>query len=275
MSTCNMSQFQLEPSVRHALQQKQVVFTVTTGRSGTGHLASLLSEIPGVKSLHEPDPNFADVMREVQGETSKAYAFWCERKLPYVAQQQDACYIETSHLFCKGFFEPLLKLGVRPSLIFLRRCHREVAVSLYQLQTVPGVTDKGLKYYLSPEDISTIAPGSWRSLHDYQLCYWYALEIERRSRLYRKIAIDYDLRTVVVEFRDLVNGGDLRTITSMLEVPRLSSVDRLKKRILGSVFKGRYRNSKRGQKRRVKVNDIDEMEAEIEYYFARRVTQSE
>ena len=46
--------------------QRQLIFTVTTGRSGTDYLAYMLDCVPGVASSREPRPNFVWAMRDAQ-----------------------------------------------------------------------------------------------------------------------------------------------------------------------------------------------------------------
>jgi len=59
---------------------------------------------------------------------------------------------------------------------------------MMQLDTIPGRSDRGLKWYLSPDDPSnTTRLYDWTELSDYQLCYWYCLEIERRMEIYANL----------------------------------------------------------------------------------------
>lgn len=163
---------------------KRLIFTVTTGRSGTGYLADFLQPIPNCTSTHEPEPSFASTMRACQGQPQIATDFWVTSKLPAINATAGRIYCETSHLFGLGFLEPLLALGIVPDLILLTREKRAVATSLYRLDTIPGRTEKGRTYYLSPDDPGVLPLPGWEMLHDYQLCFWYCLEIERRQRLY-------------------------------------------------------------------------------------------
>jgi len=164
------------------LADKRLIFTVTTGRSGTMYLGALCERMPGVAVFHEPAPDFVEVMRDVQRDATLAEQFWIERKLPVIARVPEATYLETSHLFGKGFAEPLLELDVAADLILLSRPARQVARSLCKLGTIPGRTELGLRYYLSPDDPVLLPLSGWAALHDYQLCYWYCLETQRRQR---------------------------------------------------------------------------------------------
>jgi len=169
------------------LRAKRLVFTVATGRCGTAYLAELFKFLPGVHSDHEPPPEFADVMRHVQEHPPLAIQFLMEKKLPAIAAINAPIYVETSHLFCKGFLEPCLDLGLKPSLVALSRPPRQVALSMFKMGTIPGRTDKGLRFYLSPEDPGVLPVTDWKTLTDYQLCYWYCLEIARRADQYNEL----------------------------------------------------------------------------------------
>ncbi len=177
----------LSPALLQGLRQKRIIFTVTTGRSGTAYLATLFQYLRGVDAFHEPEPEFYEVLRRAQKEPRTALRFMAEKKLPAIAATPSSIYVETSHLFCKGFLEPTLKLGVVPDLVIHSRPHRQVAISLYKMGTIPGRTRKALQFYLSPEDPNVLPLRNWRSLHDYQLCFWYCLEIERRAEKYESL----------------------------------------------------------------------------------------
>lgn len=167
--------------------QKRLVFTVTTGRSGTAYLSTILGFARNAYAVHEPEPEFADVLRLVQNDQALASQFLLEKKLPAILNCPRDIYIETSHLACKGFLEPLLDLGVVPDLIIHRRPPRDVALSMFKMGTIPGKSDKGLRFYLSPDDPGVLKLPNWKSLHNYQLCYWYCLEIERRAKKYKEV----------------------------------------------------------------------------------------
>jgi hypothetical protein len=207
--------------LRPGLEGRRLVFTVTTGRSGTGYLANLLKCVPGVGSYHEPEPRFSDVMREAQSDPGVALQFLMERKLLRISQDLAPIYVETSHVFCKGFLEPLLEIGPVPDIIVLSRCHRYVATSLYRLGAIPGRTDLGVRWYLGPEDPGVLALPGWKSLHDYQLCYWYCLEIERRAREYEHMLAKRRGRVVRVSLNQLKTIPGFRRFMRNLDLPAL------------------------------------------------------
>jgi hypothetical protein len=53
---------------------KNLVFTVTAGRTGTTLLTNLLKALPDTTALHEPEPAFEHYLRRVQRDPAAAYA---------------------------------------------------------------------------------------------------------------------------------------------------------------------------------------------------------
>ena len=210
--------------VEHVKRTKSLVFTVTPGRSGTKYLAMLLGGVPGVSAHHEPQPDFATYMRACQKKSETAYAFWLYAKLPFIAAAAGSIYAETSHLFCKGFLEPAILLGLRPKLIILRRSASEVAWSLLERKTVPARTDLGLKYLLGPDDPGVMPLPDWQAMTDYQLCFWYALEIERRQLRYTEYAGKLGMPVAEVLQRDL---GKPQAFKRMLEALNLGADEKV------------------------------------------------
>ncbi len=210
----------LSPDVRKSVAGKRLIFTVTTGRSGTDFLASVARVLPDVVSLHEPNPSPVDVFRWMHmGDPDLARRWWIELKLPRIAARKKPVYLETNHVYCKGFLEPLLGLGFTPSLILLRRANRSIASSLYELATIPGRTVRGDRWYLRPDDPGVLPLPAWETFHDYQLCYWYTLEIARRQAEYEELIAE--------------RGGDTLTL-DLAELNSPEGFDRLARFVTGS-----------------------------------------
>lgn len=167
------------------LAKTQLVFTVTSGRSGTKLLTELLARSLGVAALHEPEPRANFELRSTIEHPEHGLHWLIEEKLPQIAEEQrDSLYIETSHLYCKGFIELLLQLGLQTRFIILRRDPKAIARSLFQMSCVPERTDAGKLVLIGPSDPGVLALPNWEKYSDYQLCYWYAKEIERRQAYY-------------------------------------------------------------------------------------------
>jgi hypothetical protein len=205
--------FQVDPLVATLNKSgRSFVFTVTTGRSGTQLLQQLFSVLPNVDSVHEPEPKFSRVLRQVQETPGYAREFLLTTKLPAIAGHQGQAYVETSHLFCKGFLEPALELGLKFDLVVLRRAARDVARSLYELDTIPARTEWGRSFLLAPTDPGVLSLPGWETMHDYQLCYWYCLEIERRAMLYRSLVVANGGRVAEITFPELLAGEFPRVV---------------------------------------------------------------
>lgn len=157
---------------------------VTTGRSGTKLLANLLTLGDDVCALHEPEPAFHHVLEEVKRDPAAALKFVREVKLPAIQARPEKYYAETSHLFGKGFFEVFLELELPFKIIILNRNPRDVARSLWRVGTVPGRTQRGRTFLLEPLQQNVLKLRNWDRMTDYELCYWYCLEMERRKTLY-------------------------------------------------------------------------------------------
>jgi hypothetical protein len=163
---------------------KNIIMCLTTGRSGTNLLEQLLALADDTCALHEPEPAFQQVLDEVRRDPNAAIAFVRDRKLPDILSRPGAHYAETSHVFGKGFFEAFVALGIPFRLVILNREPRQVAKSLWQLKTVPARTKRGLLFLLDPRQEGVVKLPGWEAMSDYELCYWYCLEMERRKSAY-------------------------------------------------------------------------------------------
>lgn len=211
------------------LKQIELYFTVTTGRSGTAFLAKYIAGMgKGIYAAHEPLPQFHPVMRRALFDSSVARDFWVNQKAPAITRLAVMKYVETTHLICKGFLETLFEEGIYPNLILLKRKHRDVAKSLYYLNTIPGRTEAGLKYYLKPDDPGVMLPiKNWEKLSDYQLCYWYTLEIEKRQNYYAEVVVRHGGRVMELNFDDLMSGRKYNDLLIFFNLPKSGLLKRL------------------------------------------------
>ncbi|MDP6442449.1 MAG: hypothetical protein QGG36_26805 [Pirellulaceae bacterium] len=213
---------------------KRLVFTVSTGCCGEDRLARLLSMAPGVASLHDPEPDSADAMRDAQHAPERAREFLIEQKFPAIARHREAIYIETSHLFCQGFFEPALEMGLPFDLLLLSRPHRDAATSMFRFDTIPGRTPQGMLRYLSPDDPGVLPLLDWRQLNDYQLCYWYCLEIHRRQQSFAARLSDAGAgRVATLTLAELLADDALDRVVELLDLPKPTPWGKLRANFLG------------------------------------------
>lgn len=154
--------------------QLELVFCITTGRTGTTLLTKLIAALPDTIAEHEPHPSFHSVMRQAQSDPRIFANFWAE-KLNHIETHKTSIYVETSNVFSKGFLPCLLRLNRNPKLIFLNREPRKVALSLLSRNSIPGRTRNGLIFSAQPGDPMTL-PLTGTRWTDYQMCYWAALD---------------------------------------------------------------------------------------------------
>jgi len=209
-----------------ALVNKELIFTVTPGRSGSTYLARLLETIPDVSAHHEPSPNFAQVMRLVQTQPHIAYNYLTHYKFPAINNLPGRVYAETSHLACKGFIVPMIRMGLRPSLVILRRPPREVAWSFFERSTIPARSTPGIQDLLDPRDLGVVPLMGWDKMSNYQLCFWYALEIERRQLEYADLAYKLGLNVVDITNRDLNDWPKFAHLLTTFNLPVSEEIQR-------------------------------------------------
>ena len=245
------------------------LFTVTTGRSGTEYLTRVLALFAGVEAHHEPKPRFSSCFRAVVAAPAVAREFWEREKLPAIARARHPIRAETSHLFCKGFAESLVELGVVPELLHLVRDARATASSLWSLESVPGRSLRGVRYYLSPWDPNhlPVDPAVAERWSDYQLCYWYCLEIDTRAKELARRLGPRGVRVERVELADLQSPEGIAALGERLGLGPLSTFGRLRLAALPA----RRVNAKTHQKRsdRLPVERLDAWEAEVRAAVAR------
>jgi len=234
-----------------SLNAKRFIFTVTTGRSGSTFLTEVLSCLKDTCSTHEPRHSFAQVMRMTQGYPIVAEEFLTKKKIPSIKKRlkNKSIYAESSHLFCKGFVEPWLssKEVPTPDLICLDRDLRKVSLSLYLLGTIPGRSWKGLQYYLAPNDPDNLTLlKKHESLHDYQICYWYCLEIEARKKHYKNLIEKQGGKCIHTSIDQLKTPKGIEAIRNTLNLPDFSYMGRRRyQKIINQVINPKTRSKKR------------------------------
>jgi len=196
-----IGRYKLDPS----LARKDIVLTVAAGRSGTRLLAVLLSKVLGVNAQHEPEPRANFWVRSTLENPVNGIDWLIEEKLPAIAAHPQRLYVETSHFFCKGLIEPMLMLGLRPRFVVLRRSTSEVARSFYMLNVIPARNAEGRLNLTYPSDANSLSLPDWEGYSDYQLCYWYAKDMERRQTAYLGYFIRNSIPHIEIDMNDLLD----------------------------------------------------------------------
>lgn len=208
-------------STQAVLADKQIIFTVSTGRSGTAFLEWILGFHPKIDARHEPEPSYHHCLRDIQGNREGAKKFLLDHKFPEIEKSSKKIYFESSHLFCKGFAEACLELGVVPDLIIHKRENRKVALSMVKGNTVPTLDEKGDQFYLRPDDPEVVAPKEWLAWTPYQICYWYTLEIDRRAKIYADMFSKRGARIAYSTLDELKTASGYQKLFQDLKLPRI------------------------------------------------------
>lgn len=208
------------------LQQKRIILVASSGRCGTLLLSELLSLIPGVCAEHEPPPFVDNLWWRLRKQPELARTWLVRYKLPAILKSLQTpdtttTYVETSHMLCKGFFEPLLDLGVAFDLIVLSRDLRATAMSFYNLYDIPIRSKSGRRWLPAPDDTTNIStlPKPYSQYTDYQLVYWYVLESELRKALYYKTWTEAGQKVVKVDMKDLIVKSGFKSLLRALSLP--------------------------------------------------------
>lgn len=174
---------------------ERLIFTATTGRSGTLTLTKLFAAVPGCRALHEAHPVMnGPVLRAASyGDTALVDRVYRRVKAVniYRAAAGHRYYFEANHLFIKTFADnAVADFGGRIAIVHLRRPAVEVANSIYRLRDHSG-TERGNYWWLdfrAPTNLLAMADtleSDAEFSHPYYKALWYWHEVEARIAAWR------------------------------------------------------------------------------------------
>lgn len=173
---------------------ERLIFTATTGRSGTLTLSRIFAGIPDCCAVHEPAPVMNnEVLRAASfGDGLELDRLYRTKLLAIMrAAAGHRYYLEANHLFIKTFIgHAAREFGNRLAVIHLVRRPIEVAMSIYRLQVQPG-TGSGNRWWLdyrAPLNrirITDALEGD-EFAHPFYKGLWYWFEIEARVDEWRR-----------------------------------------------------------------------------------------
>jgi len=187
-----------KPALRLRTRElEKVIFTATTGRSGTLTLAKLFCTVPGCVAVHEAPPIMNGPVLEAANYGNPALIDRVYRQIKSInilrASIGQRYYMEANHLFIKTFFQQANhEFGDRLAVIHLVRPAIEVATSIYRLQDYPG-TERGNYWWLdyrAPSNLIQIADlldFDVEFSHPFYKALWYWYEIEARISAWRAL----------------------------------------------------------------------------------------
>jgi hypothetical protein len=183
------------------LEDKNFLFTMTTGRSGTQYLTELLRQnLPDAECHHEilgwdrfgvDMPDLSHMMLfNAQGNVAKVQEFW-RQKLARIATTPKRFYVETSHMLMKaGLIEnlaPLTDIG-RVHLVILERDPFATIMSFLNRSDFASHGNQWI-WYLDPRYPKNIVNGlpAMERGGISGVCLWYIAEIRVRAAYYAKL----------------------------------------------------------------------------------------
>ena len=202
---------------------KRIIIVLSSGRSGTGKLASVLSTVPGVYAAHEESPCYSFALDM----PAKRRMQFVETKLALIDAAPGDVYCDTSFLIGQGFIESFLSFGVVPDVIRLERPVSESALSYYQLGSIPGEPWNGYErnpYFILPGENGAPPLTCWDELSDYGKCSWFCAEMRRRALVYSKVLGAYGARVARIQTAELNDVDAVNRVLETLDLPTVSEV---------------------------------------------------
>lgn len=246
---------------------RRMIFGLSPGRSGTAFLISLLKGLPGLIALHEPEPKYQWQTDDLQKDPGLARSFVTGPKRAWIEALPEACYLEISHYLAKGFMEAWVEeAGIVPDAIILQRDPRKVASSWYLLnvdftQNKPYI----YRHMLHPEDRRTLflPIKDWQTLNNYQLCYWYVLESQRRNEHYARYLEARGGKVFRITLEQISEGKELQALLEWLGMkPHKRMMEILRGRASERVNeKNQFKDHNR--MKYLKEMDLDALEEEV------------
>jgi len=136
------------------------IFCISTGRSGTGYLANILSTLSDTKAYHEQKPRMnKEIMREFLKGNNAPLQSEMSKKVDLIMQASDGIYVDTSHIFIKSFgweipkYIPQNEIGI----VILKRNKSKVVESFHRIQSSP-FNDKGRDWIIYPNGNNLTSP---------------------------------------------------------------------------------------------------------------------
>jgi len=200
------------------MKDKLLIFTITPGRSGSKYLSTILNALQDVDATHEPEPSFAYYYPLILENKLSYQEFW-NIKIDYILENYNKnIYVETSHIFSFGFVDSFIKIYPNFKIILLQRDIRDITLSFYQLNGIPGSSKKVKRHTLYPTDNNNIylklPLNIINIMSDYQLCYWYVLEI-----FYRMFLCLNKNYSVELNLDDLKDEYKITEFLNKLDIP--------------------------------------------------------
>ena len=202
-----------------------MIFTATTGRSGTGYLANLFGRAKNCRASHEETfPVQGEPMRSlflrndirpVHDVFNQGLAFL--KSLP----NKPTFFLDSSHLFIRSYCESAhAAFGENMLVLDLRRPFLDVARSLLNRGTLIGTRD-GDAYLYRPEhrgNCLKLPEQVLGHLSDLQRLHLYCLECHARTELYLDMNAIAAEQVIRVPFSAIGNADRMRALAEKIGI---------------------------------------------------------
>jgi hypothetical protein len=121
-----------------SFDDRQYIFCINTGRSGSDYLAKLLDSAAEVSAFHEPKPEMTRAMlglvtNNTYRNTFSKRAFKAKAIRELAKSVNAKVYAETNHMFIKTFCDVVAKRLKNVKVVFLKRNLIDTLYSFYEL----------------------------------------------------------------------------------------------------------------------------------------------
>lgn len=209
---------------------KRLIFTLTTGRSGTMYLTEMLKLAEGVHACHEWDDkkrltDFVRVANHARNAHDQGREWWLDVLFPHIAENvKEPIFAMTSNVFGRGMAACLIELiddeqAPVPDIIVLRRPTRDVALSFWWRKSIPARTPNGSIYHFHPEGNCILHLKDWQRFTDYQLVYWDTLEMEKRMQVLAQQFAARGAKVFETTTMELTGGNSFLKLAEYLDLP--------------------------------------------------------
>lgn len=250
-------------------QIKAYIFVATTGRSGSSSLNKIFDNLEGVASFHEPYPIMVNPIKFNCKKNSYFKKLFNAKKRIYIKREckNKKIYFESNHMFIKNFSDLAVnEFKSKVKVIYLIREPILVAKSFLAINSIPGKTETGIAFLLSPEHKDNIINLNGITLpeneieFDFCLCLWYWFEVQARAIAFHKK--NPEIQFVVTRTEDL---NDKIKLSSLLGILGLKIDSTILDKVVGT-----KENSKFSEKTKLKKNIISERKAYELYDFIKK-----
>lgn len=194
---------------------------LTPGRSGSTFFQHVFSHIPNSiaeESYYACTGNVNQCFSSIYGKSIEEKQLFIKSKIEYIENLNCDYYVDTVCLTCQdNNLELFIDNGYVPNVITLRRDPRDVAMSWYQLE---WSTISSPMSSVNPSDKEAIKI-TLENPHDYQYCLWYAFEIERLCRQYKKKLKLWNIKHYESSLSRIIDRDKFNTMMDFFEGPRV------------------------------------------------------